>query len=858
MSESSDTPIEALANELIDSLQVDWKKADTLNEEDRMLLKNLNTISQVAQLHESQNNHQLNSNNTVVAIESLFKWGRLEVLEEIGQGSFGQVYRAHDVMLERDVALKLLKDDANSLVKSKTFIEEAKHLAKVRHPNVLAIHGAAIHEKRAGFWSDLIVGLPLNQIEQDFFDDTALIKIIHQVSQGLHAIHQAGIIHGDIKPANIIKDDRGDFLIMDFGAGIGINELANLPGFIHGTPALMAPELFDEKHEGTATDVYALGATLFKICAGLYPVSGQDLLEIKTAHQHKEYESISKLRSDLDKDISNLIQSMVSHDAKDRPSTNQIIRTLYDIETAPQRRRNKRAAWSFMALLIAGTVASSYGFYQADQAKDQALLAQNKAESVNEFLQDMLEASSEMGGGRDVRVADVLDKASDKLVNEPPEQSQIAIEMHQSLANSYNSLRDTEKSLFHAKESISLAQAIFAKDDERLIKGQLELAHSLEIKGDHQGSINLVDEIIANAETTLGSDHWYIQLARKFKITNLMAIAEYDQAIEILDNHFAEIPDAKTASNNFGYELLQAKANALSVKGKFEDAIRVAKQGIAWLDEYPRKSLINQEAIFSILGAAQLDQGLIDEGLKNMTLALDLNEKINGKESVDYLDGLVNLGAAQRLNNQPELAKTTTIQAFELAKQIYGDKKNLRTVGIGTNLANMLVDLGDIEQGEAVMRESLKMSYDVLGIMKPESLILEYNLSELLHKQGRFAEALEYAACTYAKKKEAFGANHPYVFLSQDNIAISFSGLGRHDEAIETHAEAVAGIEAALGAEHQYSLLVKQHQVDSMMAAEKTEQTKALLLPLIDQLKKVMGEDDEVTVKYTQLLSAID
>jgi len=468
-----------IANNLADNLKIDWRKADSLQENEQALLKHLNTISQVAQLHRSQQHKsQSNQNRKTQNLKKipLFKWGRFSVLDKIGEGAFGQVYRAYDSLLDRNVALKLLKTETNSSAKSGHFIEEAKRLAKVRHPHVLAIHGANIHDGRAGFWADIINGQTMKQVGQSkIFSFKELITITHQVSQGLDAIHHAGIIHGDIKPANIMQDERGDCIIMDFGAGIEFTELESLTGYIHGTPALMAPELFSQKHEGTASDIYSFGATLFKLATGKYPIEEDNLLAIQQSHKKQNYSSLKDYRSDLPKDFINLVQSMLSFNAKHRPNTQGILKKLYDIESAPQRRKNKIAMWSIIGLLIAGTAFSTFGFYQANQAKKQALAAQNKAETVNSYLQNMLEASSELGGGRDVRVADVLDQASNKLLKEPPKDLQITHEMHLSLANSYNALKEKNKSLEHAQNGLRLANKLYPLDSEEFVKTQLIL-----------------------------------------------------------------------------------------------------------------------------------------------------------------------------------------------------------------------------------------------------------------------------------------------------------------------------------------------------------------------------------------------
>ena len=152
------------------------------------------------------------------------------------------------------------------------------------------------------------------------------------------------------------------------------------------------------------------------------------------------------------------------------------------------------------------------------------------------------------------------------------------------------------------------------------------------------------------------------------------------------------------------------------------------------------------------------------------------------------------------------------------------------------------------------MRESLDMAYQILGEKKPGALIIEYNLAELLNNQARYYEALEYAISTHAKKIDAFGEKHPYVFLSLDNWAISLRGLGQLDLALEKHQQATDGIVAVIGQKHQYALLVRQHQMDTFIAADVISDKIDILNQLITDLIEVQGENSESAQRFKQLL----
>jgi serine/threonine protein kinase/TolA-binding protein len=847
------------AEELADNLRLSTDHQSKLNQTEQASLEQLQIISQVAQLHRQHQTSRAKStdqrSDQKSSGASLFTWGRLSVKAAIGQGAFGEVYRAHDQILDRDVALKLLKDDVQGPLKSQAFIEEAKRMAKVRHPNVLAIHGANIHEGRAGFWADFINGHTLGEAP-DFgqMNYEKLFQFARQVASGLQAIHQSGLIHGDIKPGNIIQDPQGRFIIMDFGAGLTVTESQQLSGYLHGTPALMAPELFNNKHSGSPTDIYAFGATLFKLASDRYPVAGRDIMDIQHSHHNKAYENLKRHRPDLPRDFTALVQSMVDHDPNKRPDCQAILSALYDIETAPQRRRNKITLWVIISLLLVGTGLSSWGFFQANKAKNQALLAQEKAESINRFLRETLSAGSQLGGGRDVKILDVLDKAAKEIESNPDITPDVAIEIHQSLADSYNAITASDQALKHADLSLDLAKKHYLPDSLQVTRGRLEKAQALMILGNHKQGIETADHVITDASDKLGNEHWYIQRAHMLKIEGLFTIGQYDKGIAILDQFFDDIPEPESAANNLGFTILQAKANAMSVKGRFKEAIEYAQQAIDWLNAYPKSNLLNKSTITSVLAIAQLQSGEGEAGIMNLKKGLEITEQVNGRHSPTYLGSLINLGSAQRQYGYLKEAQETNQQALSLANAMNTVQAQKRKITLGINMAAILIDLGDYNQAEQSMRETLDLAYDLIGAEHPQTLVLEYNLTESLYKQGKFKEAEEWSISTIEKKKKTFGEDHFYTYMSQDNLAICLSGQKKFNQALDIHQYVVMGMMNKMGENHPHTLLVRQHQIDSLLAADQKQQARELLPQLVTDLTAVHGDDDAMTQQYQSIL----
>ena len=155
---------------------------------------------------------------------SLRNWAHLTLVERLGGGTFGEVYRAWDPLLEREVALKLLLCDDPGWNASR-ILHEGRLMARVHHPNVITVHGVAAEGARVGLWLELIRGATLEQalLKQGRFSarEAALIGI--DLCRALAAIHAAGLIHRDVTPQNVMREDGGRIVLMDLGTGRAID-----------------------------------------------------------------------------------------------------------------------------------------------------------------------------------------------------------------------------------------------------------------------------------------------------------------------------------------------------------------------------------------------------------------------------------------------------------------------------------------------------------------------------------------------------------------------------------------------------------------------------------------------------------
>ena len=206
--------------------------------------------------------------------------GRYQIERVLGQGAFGAVYLGHDSQLARPVAVKLpllsntAEDDKEQLQES--FLQEARQVAQVAHPNVVTVHDVGIHDGACYIVSEFLEGLDLNhwmQSTQPNWQQT--VQIIAAVADGLAAAHAKGVVHRDVKPANIIVTERAEGsvpVVVDFGLAVS-ESCARDRGEVAGTPNYMSPEqAVGEGHRiDGRTDIYSLGVVLYRMLCGQLP-----------------------------------------------------------------------------------------------------------------------------------------------------------------------------------------------------------------------------------------------------------------------------------------------------------------------------------------------------------------------------------------------------------------------------------------------------------------------------------------------------------------------------------------------------------------------------------------------------------
>lgn len=217
--------------------------------------------------------------------------GRYRLIDRIATGGMGEVWRARDEVLQREVALKLLKVEyADSADFRERFLTEARNAGGLHHPHVVQVHDYGETDEdppRPFIAMELVEGQPLSALlrQEEPMDPRTAIDLIAQAAAALGAAHAAGIVHRDVKPGNLLVTPDGRVKVTDFGISRAANAVPlTRTGELIGTPHYLSPEQVDGRSATTASDVYALGVILYEALSGRRPFTGDTPLTAALAH----------------------------------------------------------------------------------------------------------------------------------------------------------------------------------------------------------------------------------------------------------------------------------------------------------------------------------------------------------------------------------------------------------------------------------------------------------------------------------------------------------------------------------------------------------------------------------------------
>lgn len=386
MSREPDDRLLEAALEVTDSGAVDWDQVRAALPGEPRAVEALAAIARLQMLADAPDEDPLGSSVTATEAgpddmaapsPARERWGPLSLRRRLGAGSFGEVWLAYDSKLQRDVALKLHHARTD---RSSRWLEEARRLARVRHPGVVTVYGVEVHDGLAGMWMELIRGQTLEErLRRDgscSAREAALIGI--ELCGALAAVHAAGLAHGDLKTRNVMREgsaegsgEAGRIVLMDFGSA---HDSAVDTTHAPGTPLATAPEVLAGERCTAASDLWSLGVLLFRIVSGRWPVEARSLEELRERIAREGPTSLRSLRPGLPNAFVATVERLLARDPSQRPrDTVEVERELLgmlgaDPSSANAEQHRRRVARLRRGLGVAAALVALAGIAWAARA----------------------------------------------------------------------------------------------------------------------------------------------------------------------------------------------------------------------------------------------------------------------------------------------------------------------------------------------------------------------------------------------------------------------------------------------------------------------------------------------------------
>lgn len=256
--------------------------------------------------------------------EAPAKLGPYRIVRELGRGGMGIVFEGADDSLARKVALKVLgpwlvgRADAEARLEA-----EARSLARIRHPGVVQVFGAGREGQLFYFAMEYVDGVALSEkIRTPRPSAKWTLEVGAQIAEALVAAHEAGIIHRDLKPENILVERDGRIRVADFGLAYALGgSRLTASGQVLGTPTYMAPEQVLGKEPTPASDVYALGAVLYEMIAGMPPFEAETALATAMKKVQEDPRDVRGLNPDTPSGLGELVMRCLVRSPEERPTS---------------------------------------------------------------------------------------------------------------------------------------------------------------------------------------------------------------------------------------------------------------------------------------------------------------------------------------------------------------------------------------------------------------------------------------------------------------------------------------------------------------------------------------------------------
>ncbi len=654
-----------------------------------------------------------------------------EILLEIGRGGMGVVYMARDLELGRIVAIKTIAEGRHAMVDQRErFRAEARAVARLRHPNIIAIHRVDEHEQRPYLSLEYAEGGNLAQrLAERPMAARDAAALAETLARAIQAAHEAGVVHRDLKPSNVLLTAEGIPKVSDFGLAklLDVKSERTASNQVMGSPSYMSPEQAEghSKQVGPTADVYSLGAILYQSLTGRPPFVGESALETLKLVSTTEVVAPRLLRPDVPRDLETICLKCLEKEPSRRydraiDMADDLRRYLEGRPIAARPvgpadrlwrwcRRNPKVASLAAALLLTfalGTPTLLALWLQARADRARAETEAANAKSLIQFLsEDMLSQAgpqNQFGSSAkpdpNITVRTTLDRAAAKIGDRFTHQPEQEALIRKTIGETYQVLGLFTQAHSHLAASLKLRRGALGDDHINTLESEVALAKLDLLDGNLEEARPLLDHAVERLRVVRGPEH--------------------------LDT-----------------------LSAMNVVGQLR---------------YYERNYPEAEKIFR-----QLRDGFT---------------RAKGPDDLETLGAIHDLGMVYKDQERPQLALPLLKQAATQLARTRGDDDPC-TLSARRSYAEALERLGRVAEMEPMLDGVLKAQREVLGADHPDTARSLYDLGHLYRTRGQIDKAEAFLKEAEAGARAAIDPNHEVLAAVLAELAVIYLGKQGPEEA---------------------------------------------------------------------------
>ena len=734
-------------------------------------------------------------------------FGEYELLEEIARGGMGVIYKARQTRLNRFVAVKMMLGgpfgDPKNLAR---FRAEAKTVAQLQHPNIIAIHEVGEHDGLPFFSMDYVEGRNLSEIVGNTpLPIARAARYVKAISEAVHYAHQHGVLHRDLKPSNVLIDSSDQPRVTDFGLAKSLEGDSSLTisGQVLGSPSFISPEQAAGKSDGVgpASDVYSLGAILYHLLTTRPPFVAETMTQTLRMVEEQEPVSPRLLNASVPRDLETICLKCLQKEPQGRYDTAQelaedITRFLRDepIHAGPVGAAEKLWRWcrrnralaatgaTVLALLLVLAIGSPIAalrinheretaeqerrqeeqlWLQAEANGKKAETQARKSQETARFLASILEGvGPSVALGRDITMLkEILDRTVNRIRNDLQDQPEVKADLLMVIGKTYGELGLYTNALETTQEALRLRQAYLGSNGVAVGDAIANIAAFHYSSGDLPAAERANREALEMRRQLLGNNNTNVATS-----LNNLSLAVWSQG---------RLKEAET----YQTEALNIRRRLLS-----ETNLEVGK------------SLAN-------LASIQWVRGNYSGAAARMTEALKVFRSQLGEEHPHVATLQNNLATMLARKGELTGAEALHRNTLEVRRRVLNGKHDDIAYSL-TQLATVLTDSGKLDEAETNLLDAWKMEQELALGDHPNVADTLAGLGAVLAKKGDLAAAETNHLAALELRKKLLGADNPDVADSLDALAVVTAMRGDLTRAKELLAEGLALNEKRLGREH--------------------------------------------------------